>query len=129
VPASSIRNLSLQWVGRLAPYRLHRNDEHREALIEEALRYSGLHLENDLSGSDYWSKWPLARRVAVLLFLVDRGVVVRGVRQGRRVFEPVAEAETWVSTQPALTPYVAPTLELLAALRLDPPTRRHSPRA
>ena len=82
VPASSVRNLSLQWVGRLAPYRLHRNDEHREALIEEALRYTGLHLENDLSGSDYWSKWPLARRVAVLLFLVDRGVVVRGVRQG-----------------------------------------------
>ncbi len=129
VPASSIRNLSLQWVGRLAPYRLHRNDEHREALIEEALRYTGLHLENDLSGSDYWSKWPLARRVAVVLFLVDRGVVVRGVRKGRRVYEPVADAETWVCAQPALAPYVAPTLELLAALRREQAPRRHFPKA
>ena len=128
MPASSVRNLSLQWVGRLAPYRLHRNDEHREALIEEALRFAGLHLENDLSASQYWSKWPLARRVAVLLFLVDRGVVVRGVRQGQRVFAPVNDAETWVAAQPALAPYMAPTLELLAALRRDESTRRHSPR-
>jgi hypothetical protein len=123
VPASSVRNLSRHWVGRLATYRHHRNDEHREALIGEALRYAGLHLENDLSGSAYWSKSPLARRVAVLLFLVDRGIVVRGVRQGRRVFEPVADAETWVSTQPAFAPYLVPTLELIAALR-----RVHSPR-
>jgi len=128
VPASSVRDLSRQWVGRLAPYRHHRNDEHREALVEEALRYTGLHLENDLSGSSYWSKAPLARRVAVLLFLVDRGVVTRGVRQGRRVFDAIADAETWVSAQPALVPYLAPTLELIAALRRGQPHRQNSPR-
>ena len=88
MPASSVRDLSRQWVDRLAHYRAHRNDEHLEALVEEALRYTGLHLENELSGSPYWSKAPLARRVAVLLFLVDRGVVRRVTCQGRRVYEP-----------------------------------------
>src|SRR4051794_23188334 len=56
VPASSVRDLSRQWVELLAHYRRHRNDEHLDALVEEALRYTGLHLENDLSGSPYWSK-------------------------------------------------------------------------
>jgi hypothetical protein len=88
-----------------------------EALVDEALRYTGLHLENDLSGSSFWSRAPLARRVAVLLFLVDRGVVVRACRHGRRVFEPLETAEAWVISQPALVPYLTPTLELVAALR------------
>jgi hypothetical protein len=103
----------------LAPYRAHRNDEHLEALVAEALRYTGLHLEHELSASPYWSKAPLARRVAVLLFLVDRGVVRRRVAHGHRVFEPTESAEEWVSAQPALIPYLTPTLELLAALRHD----------
>jgi hypothetical protein len=117
VPASSLRNLSRQWVDRLAVYRRHRNLEHLEALVEESVRYAGLHLENDLSRSDYWAKAPLARRVAVLLFLVDRGVVNRAVRHGRRVFEPTPNAEDWVLSQDALIPYRTHTLELVAALR------------
>jgi hypothetical protein len=119
VPASSVRDLSRQWTGRLAHYRRHRNDEHLDALVEEAVRYGGLHLENDLSGSDYWSKAPLARRVAVLLYLVDRGVVERGVRQGRVVYVPTDDAETWAAAQPTLVSYLAPTLELIASLRSE----------
>jgi hypothetical protein len=126
VPASSVRDLSRQWVQLLAHYRRHRNDEHIDALVEEALRYTGLHLENDLSGSPYWSKAPLARRVAVLLFLVDRGVVRRASSHGRRVYEPLEHAEEWVASQPSLIPYLTPTLELIAALRHEQ-TRRFRP--
>jgi hypothetical protein len=129
VPARSLRDLSRQWVDRLAAYRRHRNDEHLEALVDEAVRYTGLHLENDLAGSDYWAKAPLARRVAVLLFLVDRGVVERRTRRGRRVFEPVASAEAWVSAQPALAPYLQPTLELIASLRRELIRRARSSRS
>lgn len=119
MPASSVRDLTRQWVERLASYRRHRNDEHLEALVEEALRYTGLHLEDDLSRSEYWAKAPLARRVAVLLFLVDRGIVVRTSAQGRRVFEAIDTAEQWVDQQDALTLYRLPTLELIAALRRE----------
>ncbi len=119
MPASSVRDLSRQWVDLLAPYRRHRNDEHLEALVEEALRYTGFHLEHDLSRSEYWSKAPLGRRVAVLLFLVDRGVVQRTIAQGRRLYEPVESAEQWVAAQETLAPYRTPTLELLAALRRE----------
>jgi hypothetical protein len=126
VPAPSVRDLSRQWVARLAAYRRHRNDEHLEALVEEALRYAGLHLEHDLSRSQYWSKAPLGRRVAVLLFLVDRGVVVRSSTQGRRVFEPAPDAEAWVAGQDQLVPYRQPTLELIAALRREQ-SRRSRP--
>jgi hypothetical protein len=119
VPASSVRDLSRQWTGSLAHYRRHRNDEHLAALVEEALRYGGLFLENDLSGSDYWSKAPLARRVAVLLYLVDRGVVTRGSRQGRVVYVPTEDAETWARAQASLASYLVPTLELISALRSE----------
>lgn len=126
MPASSVRDLSRQWVDQLAHFRRHRNVEHLEALIEEALRYTGLHLENELSDSPYWSKAPLARRVAVLLFLVDRGVVRRVSSHGRRVYMPTDHAEDWVSSQPSLIPYLTPTLELIAALRHEQ-TRRSRP--
>jgi hypothetical protein len=129
VPPSTVRDLSRQWVELLAHYRAHRSDEHLEALVEEAFRYAGLHLENDLSRSLYWSKAPLARRVAVLLFLVDRGVVRRVACHGRRVYEPTVHAEEWVSTQPALVPYLTPTLELLAALRNEQVRRARSARS
>lgn len=115
--ARSPRALARQWVGRLATYRQHRNDEHREALIEEAARFAGFHLESDLSGSSYWEDAPLARRVAVLLFLVDRGAASRSTWRNRIVFEAAPDAETWAASQPALAPYLAPTLELIAALR------------
>lgn len=117
--ASSANRLSRQWVDRLATYRNHRNDEHLEALIFESLRYAGFTLEEPLSRSDYWSKAPLARRVAVLLFLVDRGVVNRVHKNGRTRFEAVENAETWAAGQASLAPYLAPTLELIAALRSD----------
>ena len=117
MPASSVRDLSRQWTDRLASYRRHRNDEHLEALVEEALRYTGLHLENELSSSPYWSHAPLSRRVAVLLFLVDHGIVNRESIRGKRVYRPSETAEAWVGTQPSLAPYIVPTLELISALR------------
>lgn len=126
MPASTVRDLSRQWVELLAHYRTHRSDEHLEALVEEALRYVGLHLENDLTTSPYWSKAPLARRVAVLLFLVDRGVVRRIALGGRWNYEVTENAEEWVASQPALLPYLTPTLELLAALRHEQTRRARS---
>jgi hypothetical protein len=67
--------------------------------------------------------------VAVLLFLVDRGVVRRVSCHGCRVYEPAEHAEEWVSTQPALVPYLSPTLELLAALRNQQSRRSRSTRS
>lgn len=116
-PVCSHLALAQQWGGRLATYRHHRNDEHLEALIEEALRFAGLHLEGPLQSSPYWTQAPLGRRVAVLLFLVDHGAVVRRVYRGRATYEAVPGAETWAFAQAALAPFVVPTLELIAALR------------
>jgi hypothetical protein len=117
LPARSIRSLSRHWTDRLAHFRHHRNDEHREALVVEAARFSGLVLENDLSRSPYWADAPLARRVALLLYLVDRGAVERTHRDGRIVYESGPEAEAWVLSQVELAPYAEPALELIAALR------------
>lgn len=117
------RHLSRHWIGRLAPYRQHRNDEHREALVHEALRFAGMRLESQLAASPFWSDAPLARRAAVLLYLVDRGAVVRSARHGRVSYEPTVGAEDWVASQPSLAPYLVPTLEFLEALRHD---RHHS---
>ncbi len=123
---SLVSQLSSLWIGRLAHYRCHRNDEHRAAVFEEAVRYTGLHLENDLARSEFWSTTHLRRRAVVLLFLVDRGVVERSVRRGRRVFEPLPHAESWVAAQPSLRPYLKPTFEFLAALRRELLRRAHS---
>jgi hypothetical protein len=119
VSASFVCDLSRLWTGRLSWYRNHQNDEHREALIADALRYTGLHLENDLISSAYWSKAPLARRVALLLFLVDRNVVTRVARQGRMAYEASPEASSWVVSQPSLASYLVPTLEFIAAIQSD----------
>ena len=115
--ASTARDIAKQWTGRLATYRRHRNDEHLQALVEEALRYCGFCLEIDLSASPYWGKLPLSRQAAVLLYLVDRGVVARNLLKGRRVFVPSETAENWILSQPSLVPYFEPTLELVSALR------------
>jgi len=120
--------MARDWTGRLAHYATHRNDEHRLALYEEAARYSGLHLENDLVRSDFWSESPLSERATVLLFLVDRGVIERTTRRGRRVFEPLPHATTWVENQRSLQPFRKPIQELLAALRMELARRAHSPR-
>ena len=117
--AITVRELSRRWNGQLAHFRRHRNDEHLEALTAEAQRFAGLHLENDLIDSPYWSKAPLSRRAGLLLFLVDRAVVSRVVRQGRASFEVCDHAEAWAMAQPALAAYLMPTLEFLAALRAD----------
>jgi hypothetical protein len=117
--ASSVRELSRLWTGSLSHYRRHRNDEHLEALIAEALRFAGLHLENDLSASPYWSKAPLARRVALLLYLVDRGVVSRVSKQGRTAYVAREEASAWTVAQPSMASYLVPTLEFIAALQSD----------
>lgn len=124
--ATFVDQLARDWTGRLAHYAAHRNDEHRLALLEEAARYAGLHLENDLGRSDFWSRAPLPQRAAVLLFLVDRGVVERTTRRGRRVYEPLAHAESWCQDQASLRPYRGPVLEFLNALRLELHRRAHS---
>lgn len=116
VSASTVRDFSRLWTGRLAHYRLHRNPEHLEALLTEALRFTGLHMENELSGSSYWSKAPLARRVALLLYLVDKGVVTRVPVQGRVVYVATEGAAAWAACQPSMTSYLVPTLEFLAAM-------------
>jgi hypothetical protein len=128
VSASFVNQLARDWTGRLAHYAAHRNDEHRLALLEEAARYAGLHLENDLCRSDFWSRSPLHQRAAVLLFLIDRGVVERTTRRGRRVYEPLAHAESWCDDQPSLRPYRGAVLEFLNALRLELQRRAHSRR-
>jgi hypothetical protein len=129
VPASLVTHLAREWVGRLAHYGSHRNDEHCLALFEEAIRYAGLHLENDLVYSKYWSVMPLHQRAVVLLFLVDRGVVERGIRNGRRVFAPLPHADSWVESQPSLEPYRKETFELLSALRHELSRRARSRRS
>jgi hypothetical protein len=129
VSASNAYQLSRRWTGKLAHYRQHQNDEHRLALYDEAVRYAGLHLENDLARSSYWSAVTLSQRARVLLFLVDRGVVERTFRRGRRIFEPLPQAESWVQNHPFLQPYARPTLELLNALRHELLRRAHSRRA
>jgi len=117
VSASSVREFARQWTGSLARYRNHKNDEHMEALIAEALRYTGFHLENDLSASPYWSKVPLARRVALLLDLVDLGVVLRSVDNGRATYEVLDTAVLWATSEASLASFLAPTLEFIAALQ------------
>lgn len=117
--ALSVREYARRWTGRLAHYRGHGNAEHLEALTTEALRYAGMHLENDLAHSSHWSDAPLSRRVALLLFLVDRGVVTRVVRSGRVVFEAQPDAVNWVLTQPSMVPYLIPSLEFLSAIQAE----------
>ena len=117
--ALSVREISRRWTGRLAHYRVHGNAEHLEALTTEALRYVGMHLENDLAHSSYWADATLSRRVALLLFLVDRGVVNRVVRTGRVAFEAQADAVSYVLAQPSLIPYLVPCLEFLSAVQAE----------
>jgi hypothetical protein len=117
-PPTRVHPLARHWVGRLAHYRSHRNPEHLEALFEEAIRFSGFQLEADLADSEFWSAAPLLRRAAVLLFLIDRGVVFRRFeRTGAVFYEVHPAAESWVAAQSALAAYVHPTYELLSALR------------
>jgi hypothetical protein len=129
VSASQVNELATKWVGKLAHYRLHQNDEHRFALYEETLLYAGLHLENDLASSPYWASMSLHHRARVVLFLLDRGVLARTFRKGRRVFEPLPHAESWVRSQSALKPYHNVILELLTALRHELYRRAHTPRS
>ena len=68
----------------------------------------------------------LIRKAAILLFLVDKGIVERTVRRGRRVYEALPHAESWVSTQVPLRPYLKPIVELLSALRDELSRRAHS---
>ncbi len=123
------KKTSLGWSGRLAHYAAHQNDEHRQALFAEAMRYSGFHLENDLAYSPYWSRVPLANRAGLLLFLVDRGIVERAIRRGRRVYEPLPHAETWVCAQPSLKQWHSPILEFVLSLRHELQRRARTPRA
>ena len=117
--ALSVREFSRRWTGRLTHFRHHQNVEHLEALIAEALRFCGLALENDLSKTDYWTSAPLSRRVSLLLFLVDRGVVNRVNRDGRLIFEAESDAVDWVLAQPTMIPYFVQTLEFVSAIQIN----------
>ena len=97
--------------------------------MAEALRFAGMHLENDLIHSSYWSTAPLIRRASLLLYLVDQGVVDRSTRSGRVAFEAHADAVNWVLGQPSFIPYLIPTLELLSAIQADQSRRRRSAQA
>ncbi|AMV39347.1 hypothetical protein [Planctomyces sp. SH-PL62] len=123
---SSLRELSSRWTGRLAHYNSHRNDEHLNALYEETLRFVGLHLENDLCRSEYWSRVPLHSRLVVLLYLVDQGAVEWTVRHGRHVFAAAPHSEEWIGRQAELRPFAKATLELVASLRYDAARRARS---
>jgi len=129
VSRSFARQLAQTWNGKLSHYRQHRNDEHVLAILEESSRYVGLHLENDLASSTYWSDLPLFRRAGVLLFLVDQGVVERTTRNGRRIFEPLPHAESWVQSQKALTAFSKPIHEMISALRHEFRRRAQSSRS
>jgi hypothetical protein len=113
------------WSGRLSHYRQHRNDEHLAALFEETVLYVGLHLENDLCNSDHWSEVRLDQTAAILLFLVDKGIVERTTRFGRRVFEALPHAESWISQQPPLRRFEKELLELVSSLRHELARRAH----
>jgi len=110
----------------LAHYRSHGNAEHLEALMAEAIRYTGMHLENDLLQSSHWSNVPLARRAGLLLFLVDRGVLTRTTWSGRVAYEAQADAVNWVLAQPSLIPYLIPTLKFLSAIQAEQSRRPRS---
>jgi hypothetical protein len=117
IDSLDLTHLARHWRGALSHFRLHRHDEHLEALVEEAFRFTGMQLEVDLAHSSYWSNVPLMRRVSVLLYLVDRGVVER-VSEGdqvRYLAHPLAER--WVETRASLAEYLPQTLELLSSLR------------
>jgi hypothetical protein len=112
-----LSSMTRHWNGALAHYRQHRNAEHLEALIEEGLRYTGIQLEVDLGHSEYWAEAPLMRRVSVLLYLVDRGIVARIQERDRVRYVAHPLAERWAEGRPALAEYLPQTLELLASLR------------
>ncbi len=109
--------LAANWAGQLSHFKAHQNREHLEALFDEATRFAGLQLEADLAKSDFWSSSPLIRRAAVLLFLVDQGMVLRHFDRDGLFYEVHPSAESWVAAQASLAAYVHPTYELLSALR------------
>ncbi|GIW86612.1 MAG: hypothetical protein KatS3mg108_0936 [Isosphaeraceae bacterium] len=124
--AELIRSLARRWRGHLAHYRQHRNPEHLEALFEEVVRFAGFQLELDLDHSPYWSRQPLWRRALVILYLVDRGILLRQVENGRTQILATPDAEAWIDRQPSLAPYRIPTRELVAAIR-NHQRRRNAP--
>ena len=109
--------LATNWAGRLSYFKGPQNPEHLEALFDEASRFAGLQLEADLAKSEFWGPAPLLRRAAVLLFLVDQGVVSRHFDSQGLAYEVHPTAESWVASQASLAAYVHPTYELLSALR------------
>jgi hypothetical protein len=117
LPHRVLQQISQTWADCLVTYRSHKNLEHVEALLYEAMRFSGFELENSLERSPFWSEFSLIHRAAVVLFLVDRGVVERTIRKGRRVYLAAPDAECRVVEEIGGSPYLLPTLELIAAIR------------
>lgn len=115
------REMARNWVGRLSWYRDHTNDEHLEALVEEAFFFAIFRLSPDFAEDSVWIEVPFTQRTNFLLTLVDRGVVVRRGEEGRITYEAIdgAEewAEDWAQRHSSLSKYRTPVLEMISALR------------
>ncbi len=112
--------LNQTWNGHLEGYLHHKNDEHVEALILEVQRFFERRLVVHLAPNSIWHISLCSRRVAAILFLVDRGIVQRILHsQPSVLYRPATSAEHWLLSQQELLPITDPVLELLSALRRD----------
>lgn len=112
--------LNQTWLGQLEGYLHHKNDEHLEALILEVQRFFERRLIGYFSPKSIWHVSHCSRRVAAVLFLVDRGIVNRILQTDPTIlYSPVSSAEDWVLSQTELLPVNAPLLELISAFRRD----------
>lgn len=114
-------SLRRSWRGRLAHYARHSHGEHLEALVEDVVAFVLGELSPRLADSPYWSEAPWSRQAAVLLMLMDHGVVRRiASSKGRVRFKAVARAEEWAKGQGLLVSHLSETLEFLAAINKAP---------
>ena len=112
--------LNQTWIGDLEGYLHHQNDEHLEALILEVQRFFERRLISYFTPKSIWHVSSCSRRVAAILFLVDRGIVNRILQpDSSTVYRPVTSSEHWILSQTDLLPVTDPLLELLSALRKD----------
>lgn len=112
--------LNQTWIGNLEGYLHHKNDEHLEALILEVQRFFERRLITYFSTKSIWHLSNCNRRVAAVLYLVDRGILDRILQSDASIiYRPVITAENWILSQTDLLPVTAPLLELISAFRRD----------
>ena len=112
--------LNQTWIGNLDGYLHHKNDEHLEALILEVQRFFERRLITYFPPKSIWHASNCSRRVAAVLFLVDRGILDRILQSDSSIiYRPVTSSESWILSQTDLLPVAAPLLELISAFRRD----------